>query len=57
MNGLKKVAAIHDISGGEDVLLLLLFLCCQLWEFRVCPVPTAVAFGHIQAMVSLLCVI
>ena len=46
MNGLKKVAAIHDISGVGRCSLTVIIPVLSAMGVQVCPVPTAVLSAH-----------
>lgn len=46
MSGLKKVAAIHDISGVGRCSLTVIIPVLSAMGIQVCPVPTAVLSAH-----------
>ena len=47
-NKVKKVAAIHDLSGMGRVSLTVVIPILSSMGFQVCPLPTAILFNHTQ---------
>ncbi len=47
-NKVKKVAAIHDLSGMGRVSLTVVIPILSSMGFRVCPLPTAILSNHTQ---------
>ena len=48
INRVKKVAAVHDLSGAGRVSLTVVIPILSSMGFQVCPLPTAVLYGHTQ---------
>lgn len=48
INRVKKVAAVHDLSGVGRVSLTVVIPILSSMGFQVCPLPTAVLSGHTQ---------
>ncbi len=48
INRVKKVAAVHDLSGMGRVSLTVVIPILSSMGFQVCPLPTAVLSGHTQ---------
>ena len=47
-NKVKKIAAIHDLSGMGRVSLTVVIPILSSMGFQVCPLPTAVLSNHTQ---------
>ena len=47
-NKVKKVAAIHDLSGMGRVSLTVVIPILSSMGFQVCPLPTAILSNHTQ---------
>lgn len=47
-NKVKKIAAIHDLSGAGRVSLTVVIPILSTMGFQVCPLPTAVLSSHTQ---------
>lgn len=45
-NKVKKIAAVHDLSGMGRVSLTVVIPILSSMGFRVCPLPTAVLSNH-----------
>ena len=44
----KKIAAIHDLSGTGRTSLMAVIPILSTMGFEVCPLPTAILSGHTQ---------
>lgn len=47
-NKVKKIAAVHDLSGAGRVSLTVVIPILSSMGFQVCPLPTAVLSSHTQ---------
>lgn len=47
-NKVKKIAAVHDLSGMGRVSLTVVIPILSSMGFQVCPLPTAVLSNHTQ---------
>ena len=47
-NKVKKIAAVHDLSGAGRVSLSVVIPILSSMGFQVCPLPTAVLSRHTQ---------
>lgn len=47
-NKVKKIAAVHDLSGMGRVSLTVVIPILSSMGFQVCPLPTAVLSSHTQ---------
>jgi pyridoxine kinase len=47
-NPVKKVAAVHDLSGNGRVSLTVAIPVLSAMGIQVCPLPTAVLSSHTQ---------
>ena len=47
-NKVKKVVAVHDLSGVGRVSLTVVIPILSSMGFQVCPLPTAVLSSHTQ---------
>ena len=47
-NKVKKIAAVHDLSGAGRVSLTVVIPNLSSMGFQVCPLPTAVLSSHTQ---------
>lgn len=45
-NKVKKIAAVHDLSGAGRVSLTVVIPILSSMGFQVCPLPTAVLSSH-----------
>jgi len=51
-NKVKKIAAVHDLSGAGRVSLTVVIPILSSMGFQVCPLPTAVLSSHTQFSLS-----
>ena len=47
-NKVKKIAAVHDLSGVGRVSLMVVIPILSTMGFDVCPLPTAILSNHTQ---------